>query len=290
MLVELSIIAAIGAMLCWGIGDFFIQRSVRKIGDVEALALIGIIGSIVLLPLAIKEIDVLFSPANIGLLIVLGVVTFVAAIFNFEALKKGKLSVIEVVLELELPITVILGILIFKESLSIVQLGVIGAIFIGILLIAFKKKGNENIFKHLEKGVYLAILGAIGMGFVNFLTASSSKQVSPLMAIWVPWIVFTIICLVIIFKREGFTKIAKNTWKFKWIVLFMGLFDTAAWFLYAFSVVKNEIGIITAITESYPAIGLFLGVLINKEKVNWHQYLGAAIALGASFVLAFVLV
>ncbi len=39
MIIELSILFAFCAMICWGFGDFLIQRTVRKIGDVEALFL-----------------------------------------------------------------------------------------------------------------------------------------------------------------------------------------------------------------------------------------------------------
>jgi hypothetical protein len=35
---EIAVIIAFCAMICWGIGDFLIQRSVRKIGDIECLA------------------------------------------------------------------------------------------------------------------------------------------------------------------------------------------------------------------------------------------------------------
>jgi len=61
-----------------------------------------------------------------------------------------------------------------------------------------------------------------------------------------------------------------------------------AWLFYILATLKNEISITTAITESFPAIAIFLGAWFNKEKINWHQWLGAGIALGASFALAFL--
>src|SRR3989338_4850386 len=125
-------------MLSWGIGDFLIQRNVRKIGDVEALFFIGLVGAIGLLPFAWNELPSLFIPSNMILVSVLGIITFIAAILDFEALKQGKLSVIEVILEIELPVTIILGLVFFKEILSIPQLAVIALIFIGIALMALK--------------------------------------------------------------------------------------------------------------------------------------------------------
>ena len=170
--------------------------------------------------------------------------------------------------------------------MSSIQLLIISFVFIGIVLVATKSFSHWKT--KLEKGVLLAFFAAIGMGILNFLTASSSRQISPLMAVWFPWIIFTIMCLVYIWRREGFSKLIKNGIKFKGIVIAMGIFDTLAWVFYAFAVLKAEISITTAITESYPAIALFLGFWLNKEKINWHQWLGAGIALGASFALAFL--
>lgn len=44
------------AMLCWGIGDFWIQKSARKVGDVEALFFITAFGALTLSPFAYKNI------------------------------------------------------------------------------------------------------------------------------------------------------------------------------------------------------------------------------------------
>ena len=179
MVFEWGLLAAFGAMFSWGIGDFLIQKTVRKIGDLESLTYIGIIGSIVLLPFVLQDIDIVFTKSNLILLLILGIITFLVAIINFESLKQGKLSVIEVILELELPVTIALGFLFFKESLSLQQLIVIALIFIGLILVATRSSHWKNFFKRLEKGVFLGVLTAIGLGVVNFLTAVSSKQVSP---------------------------------------------------------------------------------------------------------------
>ena len=58
---------------------------------------------------------------------------------------------------------------------------------------------------------------------------------------------------------------------------------------YAYSVQDYEISIITAIAGGYPAIAMLLGLWFNKESINWYQYVGAGLALVASFVLAMML-
>ncbi len=66
---ELAIWAAFAAMFAWGIGDFLIQRCVKKIGTVEALTIIGVVGTLGLLPFVWNDIIVLFQPENASLLL-----------------------------------------------------------------------------------------------------------------------------------------------------------------------------------------------------------------------------
>lgn len=283
-MIEFGILAALGAMLCWGFGDFLIQKTTRRIGDIEALAVIGIIGSLGLFPLVFAEISLLSFPAML-LMLILGVLTFVVGAIDFEALKQGKLSVIDVMLEIELPFTMILAFILFQETVSVMQGVLISIIFVGAVLLAL---GNLSWKAKMEKGALLALIAAVGMAGVNFLTAAGSRLASPVMAIWLPAVIFTVLSLVIIVQREGCKAFMRQAGKYKTLAIVMGIIDTLAWVLYAFSTVDNKIAIATAITESYPAIALMLGVAFNNEKIVPHQVLGGLMALVASISLAFI--
>ena len=279
-----TIFLAFGAMICWGIGDFFIQKGTRKIGNVETLTWIGIIGTLGLLPFVFKDFVHLTDTGNLLMLSALGLITFFAAIANFEALKQGKLSVVEILLEIELPVTIALAFIFFKESFSILQYVLVVGILCGIVLIATKSFSHWKT--KLEKGVFLAILAAVLMGIVDFLTAVSSKQISPLLAVWFAWVFFTILCIVILIKRNSFKTFVYDAKKFWIIILVMGIFDTLAWVFYSYAFYYHEIAITTAITESYPAIALLLGIIFNKERILWHQAVGIILAFVCGIVLA----
>lgn len=201
MFTNIGVLAAFGAMICWGIGDFYIQKTTRKLGDIEALLFVGIAGSIILFPFVFKELPFVFSNYNIAMaLFFLGFVTLVVSIVNFQALKEGKLSIVEPILEFELPVTIVFSIILLQEKLTLIQLCISAVLFAGILLLSFSKFNFKA--KHLlEKGALLAIATAIGMGFLNYLTGSIARQTSPLLAIWSAWTVFALFCLAYIQKR-----------------------------------------------------------------------------------------
>jgi len=288
MLVFESLVFAFLAMLCWGFGDFFIQHSVRKTGDIETMAFLGLLGALILSPLVLPEIFLLFNSGNLVVLFMLGVITLATSLITFEAFKRGKLSVTEVVIELELPITIILGAVFFMESISLTQLAIIGLIFVGLILVATKSFSHYRSF--LEKGIFIALIAALLMGATNFLVGASARQLAPVISIWSAWLFTGLVGLLIIFRREGVKKFTSNVIKHKWLVIATVIFDTFAWLFYAFAISQREIGIITAITESYVVIGVSLGLIFNKEKIAPHQIFGCVLAIGASILLALSIV
>ncbi|HIH20264.1 TPA: DMT family transporter [Candidatus Micrarchaeota archaeon] len=279
-----SILAALGAMLFWGVGDFFIQRSTRKIGSLESLFFVGLVGAIGLFPFVAGDLNLLFSPANLLLLSFLGVLVFFVSIANFEAFRLGKLSVVDVILELELPVTVFLGVVLLGEQLSLAQFALISLVFFGIILIASRK--GISLLKRFEKGAAIALATAFGMGFVNFLTASALRQTTPVLAIWVPWVFLTLISLFFIIKKNAAGALWKTMLRQRKLILAEGIFDTAAWVLFAFALVNSPLSITTAISEGYPAVAVLLGVFFNREKLFSRQYLGIILTIAASFALA----
>ena len=58
-MIEIAVIFAFLAMLFWGIEDFLAQKSARKIGDFESLAVIMIIGAVIFTPFVIKDFNLL---------------------------------------------------------------------------------------------------------------------------------------------------------------------------------------------------------------------------------------
>src|SRR3989344_1304783 len=111
MNISVGIGLAFVAMLCWGFGDFLIQRSTRKIGDWETLFFITAFGAVVLAPFVYKDIPSLFTEVSRTTYILLGasVILLIAALLDFEALKKGKLAVVEPIWSSEVPVAALLS-------------------------------------------------------------------------------------------------------------------------------------------------------------------------------------
>ncbi len=284
----MGIVFALLALLSWGIGDFLIQKSTRKFGDWIALFYISVFASVVLLPFVYKDLGNIFSLGNgLAILLVLSVVLLFAALFDFEALRIGKLSVMEPIYALEVPVTAALGTFVIREHLSNHQVVLVVSLMIGIFLVATK---TFNFLRHIsiEKGVFYAIFATLAMGFVNFLFGVASRTTSPLVVNWFTSLFLTFVCLVYLLINSKTGLIVEDFKKGKKLVLSVSFFDNLAWVAYAYSILYIPIAISIALSESYIALAALLGLVFNKEKLKTHQFLGLVMTIVSAVVLAVI--
>jgi len=277
-------------MAFWGVADFLVHRSVRIIGSAATLLAIGLFGVIGLLPFVLADLPAIFNPASLALLIPLGFAMFFASLANFESLRKGKLSVTEVVIGMELPFVAILGFVFLGETLSTIRIALVLIVFAGITFVSLPSLRIKLASKKLEAGVAMGILAAIGLSITNLLTAQSSRAFSPAMAVWFPSLVVVLACTATILSKGGMReakKIFAKSLRVPGLIFALGAFDVAAWACYSLSLSSSLLAITTAISVNYAVIAAILGLVFNKEKLARHQLAGAAIALSAGCLLSF---
>lgn len=274
-------------MLFWGFGDFLIQRSTRKVGDLETLFLITFFGSLILLPLVWNDIPKAVAMISYGSLVlpIAGILLFVAAIFEFEAFKEGKLSVIEPILSLEVLVSILAAFLILGEMLGIWTLVLIILLVAGLFLVSYKGK----IFSHkifLERGVLVGIAGALLMGLANFYVGFGARQTGSLM---INFFISLISCLgsgVILISKGRTKNLFAPLLQAPQIYIPMIIFDNVAWIAFGIAMILAPIGIAVALSESYIIVAVLFGKFFNKEKMERHQNIGLFLALITALILA----
>ncbi|MDO8668216.1 MAG: DMT family transporter [bacterium] len=284
-----AIIFALIALLSWGLAEFYIQKLSRIIGVWKVLFSVGVMGFIFLLPFIKNEI-VALDAGGIIQLTILGMVIFSASFFNFAALKKGKISIVEPLIGMELPLTVALSVGLGRESLTIIQSLLIVVIFIGLLMvITMHHKHLHQTRKTIEKGVMLAVAGAICLALTNFLVGVSSRQISPLMVIWFAHTELAIICAFYLMYIKKFHAMIVDLKSHLKATMAQSLLYNLGWLAFAFATTTIATSIVTAISESYIILGVILGIFVNREKLKRHQIVGLIIAIGGILVLSILM-
>jgi drug/metabolite transporter (DMT)-like permease len=287
-----GVFAAIVALLAWGGVDFLIQRESRRLGIWNTLFFIAFIGSVTLLPFVWHDLPILLSlPAqSLWLLVGVAVVMAITSAWDSEALKNGKLAVMEPVLSAELPLAAILTAALWNESIGFVGWMLIIAIFSGIVLTVTEHHKQLHYHRRLlERGVAYAMATALCTAFLDLLVGAASQQTtSPLLTIWVMWTFGWIVWLGYIIRRGQAHTLLTNLRRDTAAILSVGVLDTIGWGAFAVSTLTIPIAITTAISEAYIVLTIFLGFFINHERIRPHQKIGVAVVIVGVLILAAV--
>jgi len=283
---HLGLLFALVALLGWGFGDYFIQKTTRIIGPYKSLFCICAGAAVAIFPFVYKELYV-YTVADYQALAILSGIIFVYALVLFEAFRRGKLSVVESIVAFELPLTVGLGIFIGGERLTLWQLAIFFVIFIGIALAAAARLDHLHMHGRIfEKGVALAFAGAILSALTNFFIGSYSQHMSPLFVIWGTHTMLAVLCGVYIAARGEFGSLLAAIKRHPGPVIGQSILDNSAWIGYAYAASKISISLTVMISESYIALAALLGYFFGREKLRAHQIVGAIIAIGGAILLA----
>lgn len=277
------------AMLSWGFGDFWIQRSVKRVGDVEALFIVTAFGALLLLPFTYRDIPIIFGAFDRRFLILLScaIIIFAAALLDFEALRQGKLAVVEPLWSFEVVVSGLMAFFILSERINALQIALIAFLLASLLLVAIRNKPRHFLRSFfLEKAVLPAFLGGLLMGASNFFLGWGSRAASPLMANFFLNIFITAGTGAVLFFRGTFRRIVSHARKNSGLLLSMCISDNIAWVAFAYAMTLAPIAVATALSESYIIVAVLLGLAVNKEKLQAHQKIGLAGAILSAITLA----
>ncbi len=282
----MGILLALVALFSWGLGDFLIQRSARKFGDWVALFYITAFASVVLFPFVYKDVTRSLDTHGVLLWSASFVILF-AGLLDFEALRVGKISVVEPIYAIEIPVAAFLAAYVIHERLSALQIVSVATLVVGIFLIA------TTSFRRLkkisaERGVWQAVLGTIAVGVVNFLFGVGSRETSPLMINWFTSIFIALFALIYLASTSRLHELGGNFKDGKALILSVGFFDNLAWVTFSYAMLYIPIAIATGISEGYIAFAGALGLFFNKEKLRRHQWVGFFLVMASVVLLCFL--
>jgi drug/metabolite transporter (DMT)-like permease len=279
-----KILLAFIPLFAWTFGDFFIQKTTKKIGSVQSLFFITALTFPFLLPFVYSDLFNL-TITQFGSLVSLSILIFVYAILLFQALKVGKLSVLESVIALELPITVGLSVSVLGEQMTLLQILLFFVICFGIFLSTVQKH-HKKIF--LEKGFYLALASTGLSALTNFYIGVSSQSISPFITIFFTHTFMALLCLIILIYNNEYKTLIPNLRKYPGIIFAQSIFDNIGWIGYAYAVTVLSISLTVTISETYIIFAALLGYYVNKEKLSRNQKIGIMLSLISVILLSMI--
>lgn len=275
----MAIIYALGSMFFWGLALFLAAISARKIGNVLTLFWMQVFGFITGSLYFFKnpvQVNVSLLSANIPVLAIVAFLQMIGALAYYKGTQKGSVSLVSPLSASYGLVASFLSIIFLKEVLKLNQIAAIILIISGIIIISISLKEllkNKNI--QILSGTKEGIIAMLGWGISLFLLIYPTKE----LGWYISTITFRVLIILFLFlyinyKRMPFiTKSARFPWA---LLLFIGLFDMAAFFSYSLGVSAGYGSIVAPVSSASTLVTIFLGVVFIKEKIDLRKFIGIA--------------
>lgn len=282
-----SIIFAFVSFVGYGVGDIFGTITTRKLGGFSTTLWTLIIGAALFtlyVPFAWKELEVLtvalfLQTVGIGILFIIAVTAF------YEALKIDSSSLVGTIASSFAAVTVVLSLVILKESISFIQAISIVVIFLGVVMSSLELNQLRRGKITLSKGIILALVAMVSWGIFFALI---KIPVSKIGWFWPTYITYLSFPLLLFFLKFRKIKIKKPTLKLGLKPLITSVILTgSAEFSYNFAISKGAVALVAPIAGSYPTLFVLLSFIIFRDPVTKQQLLGIFITLLGIILLAF---
>lgn len=290
MISNIGILFAFGALLCWGIGDFLLQKQVRRFGDWESQLSIALIGVIVLSPFVFSDLKEMHESQyeDLAFLFLIAASFLISSLIYLESVKRGKLSVVEPIGAIEIPVSAFLAITFLGERVSFNQSVLIILLVTGLVLVSLKSHHFQKQ-TWIEKGALIALVSAVLTGWNDFILGLGSKSSNPLFIVWFFNLIVMIACLFYLGLKNDLRTFGRHVKQNLKPLMTVGILDNAAWAFFALAMSVLPIIIATSLSEGYIALSAILGITFNKERLGLHQKFGMGTAIVTGIILAAVI-
>ena len=285
MAVEIGIILAIGALVFWGIEEFFLKKSIARIGIHSTLLLNTITGIFVDIFLVYVVFSVsisIISAVSFLIVLIVGFFLYAEYVFFYKALQKQELSIVSTLDETWVLISVPIAIFVFGELLTPLHAFAIGCALMGAFFISVN-------FKHVRKmklisGAKFEILSIAAAGISSPFIRIVTNDIGEFMAFF--YLDAIIILFIAAHKLLGKTKYKKPNRRDLKIVVASGLADGFAFAFFVLAIAYADISVVTPIVASTALVAVIFGRFILKEKTTIYQKIGIALVISAVVILA----
>jgi drug/metabolite transporter (DMT)-like permease len=270
-------ILALGASLCYGVGDFLGGLTSRRVHVLTVLALSQLTGAAAVAVWAAIEREPFFGVTAAAAACAAGLCGAVGLAALYRGMAVGAMGVVAPISSIAAAIPVAYGLARGERPSPLQLVGLLVALA-GLVLVS-RTPGTAGRF---AAGVGLALLAALGFGFYFvFLSVAADESV--------PWAVLVArstsvaLCLAVVAAvrislRPERALVAP--------IAAVGLCDVGANVLFALASTRGLLSVVSVLTSLYPAVTAALAALLLHERLGRTQLAGATAVLAGAALLS----
>src|SRR3989338_4577423 len=275
----MAIVFALGAFFLWGLADVFAALSSRKVGNIATFVVIQLVG-LILFALLFPFFAGKFELFYFFIAFILAVVDSLGLIFFYKAFEEGNVSLNGTIAGSFGLVTVIIALVFFGETLSILAEAGILLVFVGLVMatLKFKELLQNNLAKSFsDRGVIFALLTMLCWGvYFGFLRIPVEK----IGWYWTMLPLSFMLPFIIVFPsiRKNIKQIVRKPADYSYSVLH-SLTAFGGTIAFNLGIGVGNTSLVAPIASASPILFVVLSRFIFKDRLTHQQWAGIVMTL-----------
>ncbi len=274
MAVTEGLLLALVTMFSWGIADFIVIGSVKKIGKIPTLLVSGVGGVVALATYALFFQETLVFTARASLLsFASGFLDLFGLYMFYKSMEKGKLSLVAPIANSWSAVAIAIGFVLFLQIPTMMQLIGAAIVITGLVLASVKtNKMTMDPGDGVATGVPEAFVALVSWGFSHSIIKIPADEIGWFSSSAV-FLVAQLIIVSAVFaeRRYSLTSIIPKSFYTAFIAGFLLALGNIS---YISGVSSTHFSIVSPIASSAPVITVVLAFMLMKERLTKLQYAG----------------
>src|SRR5579859_1956790 len=271
--------------LGYGTADFVAKRTTDRVGFVQTLWYLEMIGAPILIVLALLIEHPTASPLSpLLLLAALALVNVGASFFLYRAFEFGTLSVVSPIASAYPSLIVALAIVLLHEQLTVADVAGIAFTLVGVVLITRVTVGTASRAKDHRLGILSAIVAFFGYGVFYFGLKLVVGPIPPITSAAIVRVVGLAPVALLVAHRGSLRLPPKELAP---AALILATLDSLALVAYDLGLATgHSLAVLGTVSGLFSAVTVAWAVLLLKERLSLVQWVGAAAIFAGIATLA----
>ncbi len=275
----MGLLLALTTFVGWGTGDIFSIFPLRKIGLFVTsfwVLLFGFLIASLYLPFTLSDIQRITLP-TLMLNIVLGFGFLSGNILAGEAFRISSAPLVGILIQSASAIVLILSALIFKDTITLLQIVCVITIFAGVVLCSVDIKEFKKISIKHDRGITLALIAMTLFSLYFTFMRIPSHQYGWFLPNYISFSLFPLIFILFKYKKVKLVKPKSN--KIFAATFLSALLLRGGDIALNYGLANGYSSIVAPIGGASPILFVTLSSIIFKDKMSKQQFVGIAIVL-----------
>jgi drug/metabolite transporter (DMT)-like permease len=274
-----AILGGFGAALCWTVAMLCSARASRDVGAFPALAWVMAVGFVIVAPFVVIAGS---HPTGVqaGWLFVAGVGNIVGLLFEYTAVRSGKVGVVAAIASTEGAVAALLSAL-AGEPISVSVAAALALIATGVVLASLEQT-DDDLQRRSRRAIVLAFGAALSFGVSLYSVGHVSGDVA-FAWLLIPARLVGVLVITLPLAIRGTLRVARRATPF---VVSAGIAEVLGVACFAWGA-QDSIGITSVLGSQFAAISAVGAFAFFGERLRRIQVVGvAAIVIGVGLLAA----